>query len=177
MTAEQYNACTRWLNQTPFRAALFRALFRILPVLSAVCYLLTLLFLFLTQHEKWLRFLLIPALVFMLVTILRKLLNIQRLMTEWTILLFFLQSPERERAFQPSHRQRWGYCLCLLVSVSASRHFFLVHHPSDCCLSGSRRGSYFMGCCSRAFFPADFLPSVSDLNLLSFFFLDRMPIR
>ena len=108
MTAEQYNACTRWLNQTPFRAALFRALFRILPVLSAVCYLLTLLFLFLTQHEKWLRFLLIPALVFVLVTILRKLLNIQRPYDRMNYTPFLPAKPGKGKSFPSRHTASAG---------------------------------------------------------------------
>ena len=112
MTAEQYNACTCWLNQTPFRAALFRALFRILPVLSAVCYLLTLLFLFLTQHEKWLRFLLIPALVFVLVTILRKLLNIQRPYDRMNYTPFLPAKPGKGKSFPSRHTASAGAIAC-----------------------------------------------------------------
>lgn len=78
MTAAHYQACTDWLNHTPSRARLFRCLFRWLPILSALCYLGTLGYLFWCQSPEWPFFLGVPALTFLAVTLFRKVLNAPR---------------------------------------------------------------------------------------------------
>ncbi len=78
MKASFYNSCTAWLSRTPRRSAFFRMLFWLLPVVTAVSYLLTLVGLFLLCQEKCLLFFGVPALIFLSVTILRKTLNTPR---------------------------------------------------------------------------------------------------
>lgn len=78
MTAKGYAACTQWLSRTPRRAKIFRWLFRLLPMAIAAMYAAVAIFLLCMDHKmKW-RFLAVPAITFLAVTLLRKWLNFPR---------------------------------------------------------------------------------------------------
>ena len=72
MTGESYRACAAWLGKTPRRASFFRCLFRLLPLVDAAAYLGTAAFLVITSWPGRWKFLLIPAVTFLLVSLLRR---------------------------------------------------------------------------------------------------------
>lgn len=103
MTAKEYEACTRWLSHTPRRAKIFGWLFRLLPVGIAVAYGVLVILLFWTDHWlKW-RFLVVPALTFLLVTLLRKWLNFPRPYDQLKYTPFLSAQPGKGKSFPSRH--------------------------------------------------------------------------
>ncbi len=103
MSAAQYQACTDWLNHSSRRACLFHCLFRCLPILSALCYLGTLGYLFWCQSPDWPFFFGVPALTFLSVTLLRKILNAPRPYDILSYTPFLPATPQKGKSFPSRH--------------------------------------------------------------------------
>lgn len=103
MTAEEYTACTGWLSRTPKRARCFRMLFRLLPVVAAVAYLCCAAFLLWKGHPVAIRFLAVPALTFLAVTLLRRWLNFPRPYDQLEYTPFLSAEPGKGKSFPSRH--------------------------------------------------------------------------
>lgn len=103
MTAQRYIACTSWLSRTPKRARCFRLLFRLLPIVAAVAYLSCAVFLFWKGHPVAIRFLAVPALTFLVVTLLRQWLNFPRPYDQLEYTPFLSAKPGKGKSFPSRH--------------------------------------------------------------------------
>lgn len=78
MSGEWYEALNRAAQRTPRRKAWLRRVCRWLPMAVAGGYLATLLWLLCQSDPRWPRFAAVPAAVFLLVTLLRRVLDLPR---------------------------------------------------------------------------------------------------
>ncbi|HIS48905.1 MAG TPA: phosphatase PAP2 family protein [Candidatus Gallacutalibacter pullistercoris] len=118
MKASFYNGCTAWLNRTPRRSVFFRVLFRLLPIVTAVSYLLMLVGLFWLHREKFLLFFGVPAFVFLSVTILRKALNITRPYDQMDYTPFLPADKGKGKSFPSRHTASAAAIACAFFYLS-----------------------------------------------------------
>ncbi len=103
MTARTYTACADWLSRTPIRACCFRLLFRLLPIVTAVAYLSCAAFLLWKGHLISIQFLVVPALTFLGVTLLRQWLNFPRPYDQLEYAPFLSAEPGKGKSFPSRH--------------------------------------------------------------------------
>lgn len=75
MTAEKYKKIIGWISQKSGRKKFFCFLFKVIPLVMAIFYVLTACFLFYSKSNKLMRFVLVPAADFVFVSCFRKILN------------------------------------------------------------------------------------------------------
>ena len=146
MTGESYRACAAWLGKTPRRASFFRCLFRLLPLVDAAVYLGTAAFLVITSWPGRWKFLLIPAVTFLLVSLLRRALNRPRPYDRLGYTPFLPAEPGKGKSFPSRHTASAAAIACafgflspaagaaaglLALAIGASRVIGGAHYLGD----------------------------------------------
>ncbi len=146
MKKKQYLALMMWSRQNPRRAFFMEMLCRTLPVVIALTYIVTAIWLLVIRADELVRFVAIPAATLALVSLVRCFYNRPRPYEKWKNAAPLLRSHHRGSSFPSRHAASalvlalagftvsplMGVCLLLLaLGVGASRVAAGLHFVSD----------------------------------------------
>jgi phosphatidylglycerophosphatase B len=146
MTAQQYQSCTDFFNRTKFRRVVLRLTVSILPLLNVALYVGAIVLLFFTNNPRLWRFVLVPACLFVTVTVFRRVINRPRPYDELDYTPFVTPRYGKGESFPSRHTASaciialaFGYLQpafgavmgVIAVLIGVSRVLAGAHYPKD----------------------------------------------
>lgn len=147
MTATQYQNVINYFNVKKSRKIFLIVISKVLPILNAIMYLSALGYLYISNNQKLYKAVIIPLIVFVFVTVIRKILNYKRPYDELDFIPFFENVKKDKGKSFPSRHTASAFVIAMslfyinmyvgiigfitAVLIGISRVLIGVHYPKD----------------------------------------------
>lgn len=147
MTATQYQNVINYFNVKKSRKIFLIVISKVLPILNAIMYLSALGYLYISNNQKLYKAVIIPLIVFVFVTVIRKILNYKRPYDELDFIPFFENVKKDKGKSFPSRHTASAFVIAMslfyinmyvgiigfitAVLIGISRILIGVHYPKD----------------------------------------------